>query len=149
VIQFKLTAPTVPYFLRRFLSVNDSSELHGRLAHFLAELTLLRVADFPWPPSQIAAAAIALSNMLRERTEPWPSAMEVRTGYVLHCGSPESPSRSCTGSRTSLDACVGKLRALLGQVETSPLQASTKKYAGKIQQLAELVKKAACDGRAD
>lgn len=150
VIQFKLTAPTVPFFLRRFLSVNDSSESHGHLAHFLAELTLLRVTDFPWPPSHIAAAAIALSNILLKRTEHWPPAMEVRTGYALRgSSSPEIPSRGCSGGRTPLDECVGKLRALLGHVGSGTLQASAKKYAGKFQPIAKLARQAACDGHAD
>jgi hypothetical protein len=100
-LNFNFNLPVVPYFLHRFLHINGCDEAHRCLVHYLGVLTLANIRDFQYPPSQIAAAAVLLSNRLLKRTEAWPQVMKVRTGYTEYAES----------SRPSLDQCVTKLRA--------------------------------------
>mmetsp|Transcript_102806 Transcript_102806/g.299852 ORF Transcript_102806/g.299852 Transcript_102806/m.299852 type:complete len:665 (-) Transcript_102806:259-2253(-) len=122
-IRFDLNSPTVPYFLNRFCAASGASDSQRVLAGYLAELTLLRVWDFQYPASHIAAASIALSNRLQKRAVTWPPCMAARTCYVECSESEHTPS---------LAECVSKLRALVEEIKHSKLQAISDKYAPKL-----------------
>eukprot|EP00931_Biecheleriopsis_adriatica_P039717 TRINITY_DN22703_c0_g1_i1.p1 TRINITY_DN22703_c0_g1~~TRINITY_DN22703_c0_g1_i1.p1 ORF type:complete len:678 (+),score=103.05 TRINITY_DN22703_c0_g1_i1:107-2140(+) len=98
-----LDQPTIPEFLNMLFSLNGSSQQGRAIASYLTELTLLRPQRFP--PSQVAAAAVALSNRLLGREVPWPSWMRERAGYA-----------DCSGfTEESMEACVESLFGLAVQ----------------------------------
>lgn len=87
-LEFCLTQPTSLMFLQRYLAVDgaDPGDLRFKIAQFLLELTLTETFALKYAPSNMAAAALYLSNRLFEvsslRTSPsWSAPIEEYTKY--------------------------------------------------------------------
>merc|ERR1719271_580110 len=70
VLQFDLAYPTAVHFLTKFQRANRGNEVQKHLAQYLAELSLLDLKVLKYRPSQLAAAAVLLSNRLMLRRAP-------------------------------------------------------------------------------
>eukprot|EP00798_Chlamydomonas_sp_ICE-L_P014101 gene14101-20057_t len=69
-LHYELTVPTAKLFLRRLLQVCSPDEHLHFLSNYLTEISLLDHGMLKFPPSEIAAAAIYLANLILQR-EPW------------------------------------------------------------------------------
>lgn len=113
LLDFKVCRPTAVHFLDRYQIVNGCKEEHRDLANYLLELTLVEHKMVKYSPSQLAAAAMLLSNKLLRRQPSWPSVVAKHT--------------RCT--EQSLKECAKEMCGLLEQAEQNPLQAIRKKYS--------------------
>eukprot|EP00931_Biecheleriopsis_adriatica_P063308 TRINITY_DN38304_c0_g1_i1.p1 TRINITY_DN38304_c0_g1~~TRINITY_DN38304_c0_g1_i1.p1 ORF type:complete len:393 (+),score=79.86 TRINITY_DN38304_c0_g1_i1:72-1250(+) len=113
VLGFDLCGPTVVHFLERYQRANKCGEEHLHLMKYLAELCLLDVKMLCYTPSQIAAAALMLSNKLLKQSPAWPACM----------------IRITRQSEPSVKACAKEMCGLLEAAERSPLQAVRRKYS--------------------
>jgi serine/threonine protein kinase len=131
-IEFDLRAPTVHYFLTRFLHVGGGGQVHQLRTRYIAELTLYYPDDFQYPPSLVAAAALALSNKLSEVPACWSKVMERLTGYdmstleecILKLSEIKREALSCSPDTDNLPGVVQKkkpwFKAVLGQMHAIP-----------------------------
>ncbi len=79
-LDFRLTAPTVKTFLRRFLQACVADERLHYLASYIAELSLLDHRMLQFLPAQVAAAAVYLARcMLRSKS--WNPTLEHYSQY--------------------------------------------------------------------
>jgi hypothetical protein len=124
-VEYIVHVPTVQCFLERLLFINRihrqppaaamgySAEL---VAEYFAERTIQEYAMVSYLPSQIAAAAVYLSNrVIRAHAEPWPAIMQCYTGY----------------SALDLRACIVAMNAVIAGAMAAPLQAVNRKYRWK------------------
>ncbi|XP_074331976.1 cyclin-A2-4 isoform X1 [Apium graveolens] len=87
-LRFRLSAPTIKTFLRRFLRAAQASykspslELEF-LSNYLAELTLVDNSFLKYIPSTVAASAVFLAKWtLDQSSHPWNPTLEHYTSYV-------------------------------------------------------------------
>lgn len=87
-LTYELTVPTAKTFLRRLLQVCNPDELLHFLSNYLTELSLLDHIMMQFLPSQIAAAAVYLANLMLRRPG-WDSDLAHYSTYtpsdVLPC----------------------------------------------------------------
>jgi len=131
-LEFEVACPTIAHFMpllqavsrvkRKldtglyafFRSANSKvSELCEDLAWYLAELALLDVKMTEYLPSQVAAAAVLISNRLFGRSPTWPAALE----------------QICGHSEASLSACCKDLEHLRQAAPGCDLQQVPEKYS--------------------
>jgi hypothetical protein len=108
VLAFDLACPTVVHFLAKFQRANRGSEVHKHLAQYTAELSLLEMKFLKYKPSQIAAAAVLLSNRLMLRRAPTQQMWGPHMVLLTQCDEQE------------LEACVQDLRVLYEAQSSSP-----------------------------
>lgn len=127
VLAFDLACPTVVHFLTKFQRANRGSEVHKHLAQYIAELCLAEMKFLKYKPSQIAAAAVLLSNRLMLRRAPTQQMWGPHMVLLTQCDEQE------------LEACVYDLRVLyeaqsssastlVGNPGNGPLTAVKKKF---------------------
>jgi hypothetical protein len=125
VLAFDIACPTVVHFLAKFQRANRGSEVHKHLAQYIAELSLLEMKFLKYKPSQIAAAAVLLSNRLMLRRAPTQTIWGQHMVLLTQCDEQE------------LEACVQDLRVLYeaqsssaptGNPTNGPLNAVKKKF---------------------
>merc|ERR1740127_397067 len=75
-MNFNVCYPTAVHFLERYCSVNGCTDAHRDLAQYLLELTLVDYKMLKYPPSQLAAASILLSNKLLRRPSWTPATVK-------------------------------------------------------------------------
>jgi len=109
---FQATPPLVVHFLDRLLRASGCTASHRELAGYLTELALVEIRMIRYPPSQLAAAAMLLSNELMGLRPAWPAPLAKRARH------PE----------VALRGCADELRALLEAAPAAALQAVRKKY---------------------
>eukprot|EP00933_Yihiella_yeosuensis_P059874 TRINITY_DN6164_c3_g1_i1.p1 TRINITY_DN6164_c3_g1~~TRINITY_DN6164_c3_g1_i1.p1 ORF type:complete len:429 (+),score=80.94 TRINITY_DN6164_c3_g1_i1:56-1288(+) len=112
VIGFQTVVPTVAHFLPLLLAANKCGKTHRELVRYLLELALVEYGMCKYPPSQLVAAALLLSNRLLRRSPSWPAAMVQQTRY----------------SEYTLETCANKLFELFRTAQANKLQAVFKKY---------------------
>jgi len=108
---FDLACPTAVHFLTKFLRANKGSEVQKHLSQYLAELSLLEVKFLKYKPSQVAAAAVLLSNRLMLRRGPTQQMWGPQMVGLTQCDEQE------------LEACVQELRALY-EAQSNPQTAT-------------------------
>jgi cyclin B len=113
VVDFELRGPTTAVFLSTFAEQNGCNEAHRHLVQYLAEMALTDLKMIRYLPSQLAAAAVLLSNKLLQIMPCWPVHMATHTGY----------------SDTSIRDCAKELCQLLEQAPSAQLQAVYKKFS--------------------
>ncbi|GIL51722.1 hypothetical protein Vafri_7655 [Volvox africanus] len=80
-LKYELTVPTAKTFLRRLLQVcNPDDQLHF-VANYLTEISLMEASMLNFLPSEIAAAAIYLANLILARA-PWSPTLEHYSYYA-------------------------------------------------------------------
>ncbi|PNH04296.1 Cyclin-A-1 [Tetrabaena socialis] len=80
-LKYELTVPTAKTFLRRLLQVcNPDDQLHF-ISNYLTEISLMEASMLNYLPSEIAAAAIYLGNLILARA-PWSSTLEHYSYYA-------------------------------------------------------------------
>lgn len=82
-LAYELTVPTAKTFLRRLLQVCNPDELLHFLSNYLTELSLLDHIMMQFLASQIAAAAVYLSNLMLRRPA-WDGNLQHFSTYVPH-----------------------------------------------------------------
>jgi len=109
-LAFDLACPTAVHFLTKFQRANRSNEVQRHLSQYIAELSLLEIKFLKYKPSQVAAAAVLLSNRLM-----------LRRGPPQHPWSPQMVTMTQCDEQ-ELEACVQDLRALYeaGQTNQPP-----------------------------
>jgi hypothetical protein len=117
-IEFNLRSPTAFHFLGRFLQVAGTTQAQNLLAWHLAEIALLQVRDFQYPPSHLAAAIVVSSRRLSQAVVPWTQVMEQVTGYAL----------------SDLEECLEKLSFAYNDGDSS-YNGSRKKYKKELEVL--------------
>jgi len=80
-LQFALCTPTSCHFLDRYTRLNGCTEQHRFMMQYLLELTLVDYRMIRYSPSQLAAAAVLLSNKLLKQKPAWPAAMVSETQF--------------------------------------------------------------------
>jgi cyclin B len=122
-VDFNLRPPTAVPFLDRFCRLNGCSESHRCLAQYLTELALPEIKMLKYNPSNIAAAAVLLSNKLLKKQPAWPAAMAAHSGYT----------------EAQIRTCAKEICALLEAAPNASLQAVRKKFSHpKFQSVAKL-----------
>lgn len=111
VLAFDLASPTAVHFLTKFQRANKGSEAHKHLAQYIAELSLLEMKFLKCKPSQVAAAAVLLSNRLMFRKAPTQQIWGPHMVLLTQCDEQE------------LEACVQDLRALY-EAQSNPQSAT-------------------------
>eukprot|EP00195_Chlamydomonas_chlamydogama_P010582 CAMPEP_0202902368 /NCGR_PEP_ID=MMETSP1392-20130828/16812_1 /ASSEMBLY_ACC=CAM_ASM_000868 /TAXON_ID=225041 /ORGANISM="Chlamydomonas chlamydogama, Strain SAG 11-48b" /LENGTH=373 /DNA_ID=CAMNT_0049589121 /DNA_START=264 /DNA_END=1385 /DNA_ORIENTATION=+ len=100
---YELTVPTAKMFLRRMLQVCNPDEHLHFLSNYLTEITLLDHNMMKHLPSEIAAAAVFLANLILKR-QPWDGNLTHYSTYTL----------------VDLNKCVHALAALHQAVSNNP-----------------------------
>jgi hypothetical protein len=127
VLAFDLAYPTVVHFLTKFQRANRGTELHKHLAQYLAELSLLDMKALKYKPSQLAAAAVLLSNRLMFRRAPTHQMWSPHMVPLTQCD--EEELESCVQElRMLYDAQSNPQPATTGNGSNAPLTAVKKKF---------------------
>ncbi|KXZ41049.1 CYCA2 protein [Gonium pectorale] len=80
-LKYELTVPTAKTFLRRLLQVcNPDDQLHF-MSNYLTELSLMEAYMLHFLPSEIAAAAVYLANLILARA-PWSPTLKHYSYYT-------------------------------------------------------------------
>ncbi|GFR40494.1 hypothetical protein Agub_g1062 [Astrephomene gubernaculifera] len=80
-LKYELTVPTAKTFLRRLLQVcNPDDQLHF-VSNYLTEISLMEASMLNFLPSEIAAAAVYLANLILARA-PWSPTLEHYSYYT-------------------------------------------------------------------
>eukprot|EP00929_Paragymnodinium_shiwhaense_P111114 TRINITY_DN7871_c0_g1_i1.p1 TRINITY_DN7871_c0_g1~~TRINITY_DN7871_c0_g1_i1.p1 ORF type:complete len:557 (-),score=124.49 TRINITY_DN7871_c0_g1_i1:180-1850(-) len=116
-LHFKVVVPNVLQFLEYLQRANCCDAVHREVVKYLLELSLLDVRVSGRPPSQLAAAAVLLSNELLGRRPLWPGAMMKHSRYT----------------ETALRQAAGEIRQLLIAAPGASLQAVRKKYSLQVR----------------
>ncbi|CAN8007018.1 unnamed protein product [Ixodes hexagonus] len=81
VLSFDMAAPTIYYFLLRYVDVGKAPDTVKHLAHYLCELTFLEDDPYlQYLPSVVAGASLCLANHTLNRF-PWSSDLVLYSGY--------------------------------------------------------------------
>lgn len=112
---FRIVVPTADEFLDRLLRAHCCDSRHRSLARYLLELAMIDIKWLRYRASQIAAAALLLSNELLGQRTSWPASL----------------ARCARYTEASLRPCVADLQALLEAAPKSSLQAVRKKFASR------------------
>lgn len=116
LLEFKVSMPTINWFCERFMASFGSDELSKsvkNLAFFLTELSLIEIEQFlDFPPSMIAASAVALARNTCGIADPWTSNLQSVSRYSL----------------ADLRKCISCLYKLHCNAKTMPQQAVIEKY---------------------
>jgi len=112
VLQFDLAYPTAVHFLTKFQRANRGNEVQKHLAQYLAELSLLDLKVLKYRPSQLAAAAVLLSNRLMLRRAPTHQLWGPLMVHLTQC------------DEEALDLCVQDLR-MLYEAQSTPQNSAT------------------------
>eukprot|EP00930_Biecheleria_cincta_P099504 TRINITY_DN91129_c0_g1_i1.p1 TRINITY_DN91129_c0_g1~~TRINITY_DN91129_c0_g1_i1.p1 ORF type:complete len:405 (-),score=56.64 TRINITY_DN91129_c0_g1_i1:68-1282(-) len=99
-LDFRLACPTADQFLQRLHEQNDSDEVQRNMASYIIELTLLETRFLHFLPSQLAAAAMLLSNTVSRRPADWPEEMSSMSRY------PRSALQDCVNCMISCAAAA-------------------------------------------
>lgn len=128
VLDFRLACPTVDQFLQRLHKPNDSDEVQRNMASYIIELTLLEARSQHFPPSQLAAAAMLLSNTVSRRQADWPENISSIARY------PRSALQDCVNWMISCAAAapVGHLQAVCDRYKSTR---DYSKWSAKIKEL--------------
>lgn len=113
VLDFKICCPTPMHFFDRYQRLNGCTETQRDLSQYLLELTLVDYSMIKYSPSNLAAAAVFLSNKLLRRHPSWPQAAVKETNFT----------------EQMLKHCAKEMCPLLEHAEHSPLQAIRKKFS--------------------
>jgi cyclin B len=115
-LSFEIMVPTAALFFEFLQRTNECDEVHHEVAQYLLELGLLDIRMLNHTPSQVACAALLLSNEMLSRTPAWPATMVQHSRHSEH----------------ALRSCVQKLRELFDADragEGGQLQAVHKKFS--------------------
>lgn len=128
VLDFRLACPTVDQFLQRLHKPNDSDEVQRNMASYIIELTLLEARFQHFPPSQLAAAAMLLSNTVSRRQTDWPEKISSMARY------PRSALQDCVNWMISCAAAApaGHLQAVCDRYRSTR---DYSKWSAKIKEL--------------
>lgn len=111
-LDFQISVPTPAHFLDRLQRVSGCDAMHGALARYALELSLLDLRSLRHPPSLMVGAALLLSNALLGRRSMCPVLLA-----------------QCTRrSEASLWACAEELHSLVDSARAASLQAVRRKY---------------------
>uniref|UniRef100_A0A7S0S2Q9 Cyclin N-terminal domain-containing protein n=1 Tax=Chlamydomonas leiostraca TaxID=1034604 RepID=A0A7S0S2Q9_9CHLO len=111
---FEVTVPTVKAFLRCLLKGCGANKNLHYLSNYLAELSLLDHTMMRYLPSEIAAAAVYLANLMLGKHQPWDNTLQHFATY----------------NATQLASCVQALAALHHAMSVCPTLVSIRtKYA--------------------
>jgi len=113
-LDFRVACPTPANFLDDFAVASRCSEVQRQVAQYVLELAILDIRWLCFAPSQLAAAAVRLSN-------------ELDRGGQQHCDEFVAQRAPC--HEESLKECVEWLRGIIKAAPTNPLQAIRKKYS--------------------
>lgn len=80
-LKYELTVPTPKTFLRRLLQVCSPDDQLHFVSNYLTELSLMEVSMLNFLPSEIAAAAVYLANLILARP-PWSPTLEHYSYYA-------------------------------------------------------------------
>ena len=112
-LNFRLGAPTIYTFLRRFVHLCSCTNIVGLTARFLSELSLMSYSlSINYPPSQLAASALSLSFIINDQP-PWTRTLEYYSGYTYE----------------SLRPCMMELRELVKRVPLMSRRTTFTKYS--------------------
>eukprot|EP00199_Chlamydomonas_sp_CCMP681_P002144 CAMPEP_0119109422 /NCGR_PEP_ID=MMETSP1180-20130426/17901_1 /TAXON_ID=3052 ORGANISM="Chlamydomonas cf sp, Strain CCMP681" /NCGR_SAMPLE_ID=MMETSP1180 /ASSEMBLY_ACC=CAM_ASM_000741 /LENGTH=397 /DNA_ID=CAMNT_0007095177 /DNA_START=92 /DNA_END=1285 /DNA_ORIENTATION=+ len=137
-LKYELTVPTAKTFLRRMLQVCNPDELLHFLSNYLTELSLLDHNMLNYLPSEIAAAAVCLANLMLRRAA-WDCNLQHYSTYTVQDIS------NCVYSLATLHQAVtgnSQLAAIRDKYGHQRFQAVSKMMisASLVQQL-----KSSCD----
>jgi len=123
VLSFQIVVPTAANFFDVFEKANDCNAVHLLLARYILELGLLDLRSLQYKPSQMAAAALLLSNRVI-RTIVWPANMVQQTRHT----------------EQSLGSCAAVLRELYeaDQAGASQLRAVFEKSTAALHAAANI-----------
>jgi len=74
-LNFQIVVPSAAQFFDHLVVVNSCDARHRSCAQYLLELGLLDIRMLQYKPSQVAAAAVLLSNELLRNSVAWPENM--------------------------------------------------------------------------
>uniref|UniRef100_A0A7S0URM8 Cyclin N-terminal domain-containing protein n=1 Tax=Polytomella parva TaxID=51329 RepID=A0A7S0URM8_9CHLO len=81
-LNYELAVPTAKTFLRRLLQVCEPNDELHYLSNYLTEVSLMDHKFLAYLPSQIAASAVFLANLMFNQY-PWTATLEHYSGYHL------------------------------------------------------------------
>lgn len=81
-LEFQITTPTPLTFATKYLKMCRADQRTKNMAMYLCDLSLLELDMLKWLPSNIAAAAVCLANMVNNN-EPWPLDLERWSGCTV------------------------------------------------------------------
>jgi len=105
-LDFEIARPTPIQFFERFQQVNQCNAFHRKSALFILKTAVVNAQLNQYRPSQLAAAALLISNDEIGREELWPQTMV----DFSHC------------KEFALQPCVEEIRAILAAVLTAEVQ---------------------------
>lgn len=111
-LDFRLACSTGANFLERLRGPNNIDEMQYCMVRYFVEVTASKIQFLSFSPSQIAAAAVLLSNRVMKRHSAWPEEMASIARY----------------SESSLESCASELLSCVEAAQTDPLNASCRKY---------------------
>ena len=111
-LNFHLTVPTIRPFLRRYLRAAQADNKTEFLAMYLAELSLLEYEMLSYLPSQIAASAVLLAQIILNKPI-WSPTLEWYSGY----------------HKIELQSCTKALHKLMANSMKSQSSSIKEKYA--------------------
>lgn len=110
---FRLGAPTVYVFLRRYVHCSQCETRVGLTARFLSELSLMSYnLSIKYPPSLVAAASLSLALIINDQP-PWTRTLEFYSHYKYE----------------ELRECMFELRDLLKRIPLLKYSTVFKKYS--------------------
>jgi len=112
-LSFQVVVPTAVHFVDILQRASGCDALGKEVMQYVLELALLDVRMLHHAPSQLAAAALLLSNELLDRQPVWPDAV----------------ARQSRHEEFVLRPCATNMRSLVVSAQGSTLQALQKKFA--------------------
>jgi len=117
-LKFLLSVPTAAHFIERYSRISGcTADQHRHLMQYLLELSLPEYKMARYPQSQLAAAAVYLSNKLVKKQPAWTAALIFQTQMT------ESMVKGC-----ARDMC-GVLEAARDREERCQLRAVRRKFS--------------------
>ena len=114
-LNFRLGAPTVYNFLRRYVHLSECTNMVGLTARFLSEVSLMSYnLSVHYPPSMVAASALAHALRIND-LPPWTRTLEYYSGYTY----------------SQLRNCMMEMHEFVKRVPLMKYQTSFKKYSGE------------------